>query len=72
MMSAMTYVLILLWRPPMLAAAVFAFLSLATSVKFVAKRSEEEDRNSFHWYEVRGIPSSRNTALFNLSSGLAY
>jgi hypothetical protein len=56
----------------MLAAAVFAFLSLATSVKFVAKRSEEEDRNSFHWYEVRGIPSSRNTALFNLSSGLAY
>jgi hypothetical protein len=53
-MLAMTFVLTLLWRPPILAIVIFAFLGITTSVKFVTKRSEDDDRKSFHWYEVRG------------------
>jgi len=36
----------------MLADAIFAFLGVTTTVKFVANHSEEEDRKSFRWYEV--------------------
>jgi len=50
----------------MLADAIFAFLGVTTTVKFVANHSEEEDRKSFRWYEVCGIPhsSSRPALIF--------
>lgn len=55
---AVTFGLIRLWHPPMIAVIIFAFLGVTTTVKFVANHSEEEDRKSFRWYEVRGCPSS--------------
>lgn len=57
-MLAFTYGLILLWKPPAPAAAIFVFLGVTTTIKFVTNYSEEEDRRSFRWYEVRGIYSS--------------
>jgi hypothetical protein len=46
--------LILLWKPPVVAAAIFASLAIICTVKFVANHSEEADRKSFRWYEVCG------------------
>lgn len=56
LIMSFTYGLISLWSPPFLASAVFSALGLLCSVKFVMNHSEEEDRKSFRWYEVRCIP----------------
>ena len=52
---AWTCALVVLWRPPVLPAAVFAFLGLATSITLVNNSSDEEDRESFRWYEVGAV-----------------
>lgn len=55
LICAWTYGLILLWHPPLPAAAVFAFVGCTFGIKTVANYSEEADRKSFRWYEVRVI-----------------
>jgi len=49
---AWTCGLILFWHPPMLAAGVFTFLGITCGIRFVANRSEEEDKKSWSWYSL--------------------
>ncbi|KAK7037239.1 hypothetical protein VNI00_011230 [Paramarasmius palmivorus] len=51
-MAGLTYGLSKRWSPPPVVAGVFALLCLITAIKFSLKRTEEDDRKSFRWYEL--------------------
>lgn len=47
--------LIYLWQPPILASMVITTLGVIATTKFVLNYSEEADRASYWWYNVRYI-----------------
>ena len=72
-MAGLTYGLSKRWSPPPVVAGVFALLCLITAIKFSLKRTEEDDRKSFRWYEVSlGYDCDMSSSELTLLLAVAY